>query len=127
MMQDIDLAILRLEELRALGVCIAVDDFGAGYSSLSYIRRLPVDILKVDKSFIANIDRGEEEFELAAAIIGIAKVLRLTPVAEGVERLAQLEQLTALGCEAAQGFYFAKPAARESIKKCLAGRNSAAA
>ncbi|HEY3922871.1 MAG TPA: EAL domain-containing protein [Gaiellaceae bacterium] len=116
MMQNTELSVLRLQELRNLGVQIAIDDFGAGYSSLGYIRRLPVDILKVDKSFIDRIDEGEEELALAAAIIDMAKVLNLHPVAEGVERLEQFEALLELGCDSAQGYYFAKPATQADVE-----------
>jgi diguanylate cyclase (GGDEF)-like protein/PAS domain S-box-containing protein len=116
MMQNIELSVLRLEELRALRVRIAIDDFGAGYSSLGYIRRFPVDILKVDKSFIDRIDEGDEELALAAAIIDMAKVLNLRPVAEGVERVEQFERLLELGCDLAQGYFFAKPAAQDVVE-----------
>jgi EAL domain-containing protein (putative c-di-GMP-specific phosphodiesterase class I) len=116
MLKNIDLSVLRLRELRDLGVRIAIDDFGAGYSSLGYIRQFPVDILKVDRSFIDRIDKGEEELALAAAIIDIAKVLNLRPVAEGVERAEQLERLLELGCDSAQGYYFARPGSQADVE-----------
>ncbi len=109
MMQDMDLSIQRLAELKELGVQLAVDDFGTGYSSLNYIRRFPVDILKVDKSFVDGVNEGGEESALTAAIIELAGILRLRPVAEGIERADQLEKLLALRCDLGQGFYFAKP------------------
>ena len=121
MMRNVDLSVARLRELRDLGVRIAIDDFGAGYSSLGYIRQFPVDILKVDKSFIDRIDEGEKELALAAAIIDMAKVLNLRPVAEGVERQQQLERLVELGCESAQGYYFAKPASQTDVEGHIAG------
>jgi diguanylate cyclase (GGDEF)-like protein/PAS domain S-box-containing protein len=121
MMQNIELSVLRLEELRALHVRIAIDDFGAGYSSLGYIRRFPVDILKVDKSFIDRIDKGDEELALAAAIIDMARVLNLSPVAEGVERVEQFERLLELGCDLAQGYFFAKPAAQDVVEGQISG------
>jgi diguanylate cyclase (GGDEF)-like protein/PAS domain S-box-containing protein len=117
MMQNVELSVLRLKELKALDVQIAIDDFGAGYSSLGYIRRFPVDIIKVDKAFIDRIDEGGEELELTAAIIHLAKVLNLNPVAEGVERAKQFERLLSLGCTLAQGFYFAKPEASELVER----------
>jgi EAL domain-containing protein (putative c-di-GMP-specific phosphodiesterase class I) len=116
MMKNIELSVLRLRELRDLHVRIAIDDFGAGYSSLGYIRQFPVDILKVDKSFIDRIDEGDEELALAAAIIDMAKVLNLRPVAEGVERVEQLERLLELGCDSAQGYYFAKPGSQQDVE-----------
>ena len=121
MMQNVELSVLRLQELRDLRVRIAIDDFGAGYSSLGYIRRFPVDILKVDKSFIDRIDEGDEELALAAAIIDMAKVLNLRPVAEGVERAEQFARLVELGCDLAQGYYFAKPAVSATVESHLAG------
>ena len=119
MMQNVELSVLRLEELRELRVRIAIDDFGSGYSSLGYIRRFPVDMLKLDKSFIDRIDEGGEELALAAAIIDMAKVLNLRPVAEGVERIEQFERLLELGCDLGQGYYFAKPAAQDEVENRL--------
>jgi diguanylate cyclase (GGDEF)-like protein/PAS domain S-box-containing protein len=121
MMKNIDLSLMRLRELRGLRVRIAIDDFGAGYSSLGYIRQFPVDILKVDKSFIDKIDEGDEELALAAAIIDMAKVLNLRPVAEGVERVEQLERLLELGCDSAQGYYFAKPGSQADVESHISG------
>ncbi len=124
MMKNIELSVLRLRELRDLQVRIAIDDFGAGYSSLGYIRQFPVDILKVDKSFIARIDEGDEELALAAAIIDMAKVLNLRPVAEGVERIEQLERLVELGCDTAQGYYFAKPGSQADVENHISGEHA---
>jgi diguanylate cyclase (GGDEF)-like protein/PAS domain S-box-containing protein len=121
MMKNIDLSLMRLRELRDLRVRIAIDDFGAGYSSLGYIRQFPVDILKVDKSFIDKIDEGEHELALAAAIIDMAKVLNLRPVAEGVERVEQLERLVELGCDSAQGYYFARPGSQADVESHISG------
>jgi EAL domain-containing protein (putative c-di-GMP-specific phosphodiesterase class I) len=107
MMLDTDTAIIRLNELKDLGVKLAIDDFGTGYSSLNYLRRFPVDILKVDRSFIDEISQGGEESVLTASIIELAGTLRLRPVAEGVERADQLDHLLSLHCELGQGYYFA--------------------
>ena len=127
MMQDMELSIARLGELKALGVQLAVDDFGIGYSSLNYIRRFPVDILKVDKSFIDGVADTGEEAALTAAIIELAGILRLRPVAEGIERAEQVEKLLALSCELGQGFYFAKPMPIEGIDELLHARQLLAA
>lgn len=124
MMRDMDLSIHRLAALKRLGVRLAVDDFGTGYSSLNYIRRFPVDILKVDKSFVDEVNEAGEESALAAAIIEIAGILRLRPVAEGIERADQLEKLLALNCELGQGFYFAKPLPIEGVDDLLAVRRT---
>jgi EAL domain-containing protein (putative c-di-GMP-specific phosphodiesterase class I) len=124
MMQDMDLSIQRLAELKQLGVGLAVDDFGTGYSSLNYIRRFPVDILKVDKSFVDGVNEGGEESALTAAIIELAGILKLRPVAEGIERADQLEKLLALNCDLGQGFYFAKPLPLQGIDDLLTTRRS---
>ena len=106
MMSDTDLAVERLQALKTVGVRLAMDDFGTGYSSLSYLSRFPVDILKMDRSFLTseNSDSG-----LAAAIIAIGGSLDLEVVAEGIEHPAQWETLRDLGCELGQGYLFARP------------------
>jgi diguanylate cyclase (GGDEF)-like protein/PAS domain S-box-containing protein len=124
MMQDMELSIQRLAELKELGVQLAVDDFGTGYSSLNYIRRFPVDILKVDKSFVDGVNDGGEESALTAAIIELAGILRLRPVAEGIERADQLEKLLDLRCDLGQGYYFAKPLPLEAVDELLTTRQT---
>jgi EAL domain-containing protein (putative c-di-GMP-specific phosphodiesterase class I) len=124
MMQDMELSIQRLGELKALGVQLAVDDFGIGYSSLNYIRRFPVDILKVDKSFIDGVAESGEESALTEAIIGLATILNLRPVAEGIQHADQVEKLRALNCELGQGFYFAAPMPIEGIRELLDARQA---
>ncbi|MDP9331326.1 MAG: EAL domain-containing protein [Actinomycetota bacterium] len=109
MMHDMELSIARLTELKGLGVRLAVDDFGTGYSSLNYIRRFPVDILKVDKSFVDGVSEGGEASALTAAVIELAAILNLKPVAEGIERADQLDRLLELHCDFGQGYLFAKP------------------
>ena len=126
MMRDLELSIQRLGQLKELGVQLAVDDFGTGYSSLNYIRRFPVDILKVDKSFIDGVAESGEEAALTAAIIELATILNLQPVAEGIEHAEQLEKLLALNCELGQGFYFAPPMPIESIEELLSAREALA-
>jgi diguanylate cyclase (GGDEF)-like protein/PAS domain S-box-containing protein len=126
MMQDMDLSIQRLSELKELGVKLAVDDFGTGYSSLNYIRRFPVDILKVDKSFVDGVNEGGEESALTAAIIELAGILKLRPVAEGIERADQLEKLLQLRCDLGQGYYFAKPVPMTGIDELLEARSDLA-
>ena len=119
MMLDTAAAIANLSGLRELGVRIAVDDFGTGYSSLAYLQRFPIDILKIDKSFVDDIDGDDAESALTHAIIRLAETLSLTPVAEGVERASQRERLLELGCELAQGYYFAVPAPYDAITEGL--------
>jgi EAL domain-containing protein (putative c-di-GMP-specific phosphodiesterase class I) len=122
MMQDMALSNQRLTQLKQLGVLLAVDDFGTGYSSLNYIRRFPVDILKVDKSFVDGVSEGGEESALTAAIIELAGILNLRPVAEGIERADQLEKLLELRCELGQGFYFSEPLTFDRVEELLQAR-----
>jgi diguanylate cyclase (GGDEF)-like protein/PAS domain S-box-containing protein len=108
MMTDTDLAVQRLQELRALGVRLAMDDFGTGYSSLSYLSRFPVDVLKMDRSFLAA-GASPEASGLATAVVALGQTLNLEVVAEGIEFSEQWETLRELGCGLGQGFYFARP------------------
>jgi predicted signal transduction protein with EAL and GGDEF domain len=119
MIEDVELVIERLGALRELGVRMAVDDFGTGQSSLSYIRRLPIDLIKIDKRFIDSVDADDTDGKLTAAIIGLARLLRLDCVAEGVERPAQHERLKELGCDYAQGFLLARPMTRAALSELL--------
>ena len=105
MMADTDLAVERLRALKDLGVRLAMDDFGTGYSSLSYLSRFPVDILKMDRSFLTS---GQADSALAAAIVALGETLNLEVVAEGIERSDQAASLQELGCELGQGFLFAR-------------------
>jgi diguanylate cyclase (GGDEF)-like protein/PAS domain S-box-containing protein len=116
MMADTDLAVRRLEELKSLGVLLAMDDFGTGYSSLSYLSRFPVDILKMDRSFLSP---EHEESGLVAAIIALGTSLRLDVVAEGIELPEQIASLRDLGCDLGQGFLFARPMNREALVEYL--------
>jgi diguanylate cyclase (GGDEF)-like protein/PAS domain S-box-containing protein len=100
----------RLAALKDRGVRLALDDFGTGYASLSYLQRLPVDIVKIDRSFTAKIDSGEPDLALLRGIVGLGKALGLQLVAEGIERGAQEGIVQELGCDGAQGFHFGRPA-----------------
>jgi EAL domain-containing protein (putative c-di-GMP-specific phosphodiesterase class I) len=130
MMADYDTASRRLHELKALGIHIAMDDFGTGYSSLSYLSRLPVDILKMDRSFLAA-NASPEASGLAAAIIALGKTLGVQVLAEGIESSAQYDALRALGCDYGQGFFIARPmqlsATREWLAAAVATRAAEAA
>ena len=108
-----------LRRVRALGVQLALDDFGTGHSSLTYLRRLRVDVLKIDRSFLAGLDAREDDRAIVAAIIGMARALGLTVTAEGVERQSQLTHLHQMRCDAAQGFLLARPAPPEEIEPLL--------
>jgi len=98
-----------LDRVKALGVKLAIDDFGTGYSSLSYLRTFPVDILKIDRSFVMKLHETKEDVAIVAAIATLADTLDLAVVAEGVETVQQANQLRALGCRTAQGFLYSKP------------------
>jgi diguanylate cyclase (GGDEF)-like protein len=115
-------AIEQMQRLRALGVTVAIDDFGTGYSSLGYLRRLPVDVLKIDRSFVADLDGDAESAAVCAAIIGLAHDLGRTVIAEGVETQAQHAWLRAHGCDGVQGFLFAHPMPFEQAREALARR-----
>jgi diguanylate cyclase len=108
-----------LEELRRLGVRLAIDDFGTGYSSLSYLHQLPVDELKIDRSFINRIAAGNRDAHLVEAIMGMAHALDLAVVAEGVETAEQLEFLAELGCQQAQGYLFSPAVPAEVLRQRL--------
>lgn len=117
-MENPDRALAMLQRLKARGFRLAIDDFGTGYSSLSYLHRLPIDILKIDRSFIANSD-SRDGGKIVAAILALARSLDITVVAEGVETARQAEQLAALGCELAQGFFFARPLPQSEVEALL--------
>jgi EAL domain-containing protein (putative c-di-GMP-specific phosphodiesterase class I) len=118
LLTDAERAVVVLNGLKDLGVRLALDDFGTGYSSLSYLRQLPIDIVKIDQSFIAGMDhpRGGAIVE---GVTTLAHALGLTVVAEGVETLHQHERITALGCESAQGFFYARPMPAVEIADAL--------
>jgi predicted signal transduction protein with EAL and GGDEF domain/AmiR/NasT family two-component response regulator len=113
-------ALAALKELRSLGISIALDDFGTGYSSLGYLRRLPVDCLKIDQSFVSDLSVDEDAERVLQAILGIASALRLSIVAEGIETEAQLEALCRHGCQEGQGFLLARPLAVPAFEALLA-------
>jgi len=108
-MQDTESTLRKLRALKAIGVRLAIDDFGTGYSSLSYLQRFPIDILKLDKTFIDGVGRGGTDAALARTIIALGDMLHLRTVAEGVETVQQRDELLAFGCDLAQGYVFAKP------------------
>lgn len=114
LMQDESNAIELLHQFKERGVRIALDDFGTGYSSLAYLRRFPIDTLKIDRSFIRDLEQDEESVLMLESIIRLAQNLKLGLVAEGIETEQQLNILRTLGCETVQGFYFAKPSAADT-------------
>ncbi|KHK02206.1 putative bifunctional diguanylate cyclase/phosphodiesterase [Desulfovibrio sp. TomC] len=115
LMDDADEAVRTIKRLKALGVKVVIDDFGTGYSSLSYIQRFPFDSLKVDRSFVGNMNEAEQNMEIVRAIIAMAHKLGLEVVAEGVELAEHRTALSELRCESAQGFFFSKPVPGEEL------------
>jgi diguanylate cyclase (GGDEF)-like protein/PAS domain S-box-containing protein len=120
LIDDPELAVVQLRELRALGVRIAMDDFGTGYSSLSYLSRFPVDLIKMDRSFLQP-DASREAADLSSAVVALGNTLALDVVAEGIELDEQLRRLRDLGCEFGQGFHFARPMESGNLDDYLAG------
>lgn len=119
LMQNIDATVTSLNRLKALGVRLAIDDFGTGYSSLSYLQRFPIDVLKIDQSFIRGLSSDSNAAALVSAIISLGRSLKLTIIAEGVETLEQLNFLEAHQCEEGQGYYFSKPVAPDAFVQYL--------
>jgi len=125
-MYNTDANLERFHRLKALGVRLAIDDFGTGYSSLSYLHRFPIDILKIDRSFVSRLTNSDNGPELASAVITLGETLGLDTVAEGIELEPQVAALLALGCVAGQGFLFAKAAPLEQLTRSpfVARRNA---
>jgi EAL domain-containing protein (putative c-di-GMP-specific phosphodiesterase class I) len=115
-MDNIDVAIATMNRLRAMGVHIHIDDFGTGYSSLSYLHSLPIDALKIDRSFINKLTVNGENAEIILSIISLAKSLNFDVIAEGVELAHQLEQMKGMECRLGQGYLFSKPMAPGAIE-----------
>jgi diguanylate cyclase (GGDEF)-like protein/PAS domain S-box-containing protein len=126
MMYNTEVNLERFHRLKALGVKVAIDDFGTGYSSLSYLHRFPIDILKIDRSFVNGLTSSDDGPDLARAVIMLGETLGLDTVAEGIELEPQVEALLALGCVAGQGFLFAQPRALEELSQTslVARRNT---
>lgn len=122
--RDLSLAGRVMSCLRGLGVAVALDDFGTGFSSLSYLRYLPVDTLKIDRSFVSGVGQGEDGSDIVLAIIDVAQRLNCTVVAEGVETESQFEFLKNAGCELAQGFWLARPMPLDHFERFLVERAS---
>ncbi|WP_020407255.1 GGDEF and EAL domain-containing protein [Hahella ganghwensis] len=119
LMGDIDLVIEKLKRLKATGVSITIDDFGSGYSSLSYLKKLPVDILKVDREFVRDIPEDLNDMEITSAVIAVAHKLNLKVIAEGVEDIDQRDFLMINKCDYAQGYFYSKPLPFEDLYQYL--------
>jgi len=119
LMADPESALAQLDELRELGVQISMDDFGTGYSALSYLRSFPVDEVKIDRSFVADVNRGADDLALVRAVIDLGQALRLRTVAEGIEDTEQLATLRGLGCRYGQGHLLARPLDEDAVEAWL--------
>jgi len=119
LMQNVESTVNALTRLKEMGVRLAIDDFGTGYSSLSYLRRFPIDVLKIDQSFIRGLSNDSNDAALVSAIISLGRSLKLTIIAEGVETLEQLDFLKAHRCEEGQGFYFSKAVEPDAFVRYL--------
>ncbi len=126
-MHDVEQTLATLTALKALGVRLAIDDFGTGYSSLSQLQRFPVDVLKIDKSFVDGVAHGPTEAALARTVVALGSTLHLRTVAEGIEHPEQHAVLQRLGCDVGQGFLFARPMAADAVATLLRPPRAAAA
>ena len=122
LMEEAHAPVTVLTRMRDHGLVLMLDDFGTGYSGLSYLRRFPLDVLKIDRSFVAGLGTDDEDSAIVAAVIGMARTLGLTVVAEGVENRGQLAQLIRLECDRAQGFLFAPPIPAHEVERMIATR-----
>src|SRR5688572_22439547 len=114
-----------MEDLSAMGVQVSVDDFGTGYSSMSYLRRFPIDKLKIDRGFVKDLMTRTDDASIVQAIISLAHSLRLKVVAEGVETPEQLDSLRSMGCDQYQGYHFSPPLPAADFSKLMRQRQAA--
>jgi diguanylate cyclase (GGDEF)-like protein/PAS domain S-box-containing protein len=126
-MSDITPAVELLHRMKSFGVKLSIDDFGTGYSSLSYLSRFPIDVLKIDRSFVADITHDANDAAIVASIIALAHNLRLSVIAEGVESAEQLDYLRHQGCDEMQGYYFSRPLPAQEFEQLLRQRHALAA
>jgi len=122
-MENEEKAVEVLNNLRAQGVRLAIDDFGTGYSSLAYLKRFPLDVLKIDKSFIDDIPSVQDDMEITATIVAMGHILGFKVLAEGVETLEQLAFLREKGCDTYQGYIKSKPLPAEDFAQLLRDQN----
>lgn len=126
-MKDVEYTVKTLKELKKMGIRISVDDFGTGYSSMGYLKRFPIDLLKIDRSFIRHIPEDKDNSAITSAIIALAHSMGLKVLAEGVENQRQYDFLKSIGCDEIQGFYCSKPLELEAVEKLLERNRTAIA
>ncbi|MDP2265829.1 MAG: EAL domain-containing protein, partial [Thiobacillus sp.] len=118
-MENMDAAVKRVHELKALGISVSVDDFGTGYSSLAHLKRFPLDVLKIDRYFVKDVQHDPVNVALIRSILSLSQDLKLENVAEGVETQEQLECLRKLGCQVVQGYFISRPVPAEQLTTLL--------
>ncbi len=119
LMQDVDTTVTRLKMLKALGVRLAIDDFGTGFSSLAYLQQFPIDILKIDRSFVSGIGDADKSAAIVRTFVQLGRALSLEVIAEGVETHVQWRQLEAADVDTGQGFLFAQPLTVDAVDQLL--------
>lgn len=119
-MKSTDVTVTALDEFHQLGIAISIDDFGTGYSSLNYLKRFPVNKLKIDQSFVRDVVKDPDDAAITNAIVVLGHTLQLKTIAEGVETQEQLDFLRSIGCDEVQGYLFSKPLPAEEATKILA-------
>ena len=122
-MDDLAAALPRLDALRNLGVRFAIDDFGTGYSNLSMLKQFAADYVKIDRSLISGLARGDSESQVARLVLSLTSELGFAPIAEGVETIEQLRELRNLGCHFAQGYFLARPMERDEALEYVTPRS----
>jgi EAL domain-containing protein (putative c-di-GMP-specific phosphodiesterase class I) len=120
--QDSERALVVLRELKRIGVRLALDDFGTGYSSLNYLRQFPIDVVKIDRGFVADLDHDRASHAIVVAMVAMAHMMGMKVVAEGVETIEQHAELASLGCDSCQGYYFAPPMPADDFATLLRQR-----
>jgi len=123
-MGDPDKAVAALRRLKDIGVIVSLDDFGTGYSSLSYLKRFPIDVLKIDKSFVDDVTTSPNDAAIAMSVISLAHNLNMRVIAEGVETREQVAFLKERGCDEMQGYYFSRPLPAEAFTALLRERRN---
>jgi EAL domain-containing protein (putative c-di-GMP-specific phosphodiesterase class I) len=124
-LKNVDSAIAMLRQLNEMGIQIALDDFGTGYSSLTYLKRFPIDAVKIDRSFVRDLEHDDSDATIVSTVIGMAENLHLNVIAEGVETENQLEFLRQRGCNEYQGYLFSRPVPPEEFAEFLRVESSA--
>ena len=116
MMTEVNATLVKLRELKAMGVRLAMDDFGTGYSSIASLSRFPMDTVKIDRAFISRLDGSEEAQSIVAAIVMLSRAIHLDVTAEGIETREQRTHVERLGCRVGQGYYFSRPLPLQALR-----------